>query len=335
MISFRIGGSFVPNRAKVSVSAAVSIFILIFSASAFGQAWRVHKTDATLDLVAIYFTSAKKGFIAGDSGYLASTLDGGQTWQRYPLNTTEDINEIYFRNEDNGYLVAGRKLFITSDGGNTWRETAIVRSSLGAEQTPVFLSIRFADRRRGLAIGSVLNQQGRVVDSLVMRTVNGGESWDRLIVPSKAELFHVDFNGSSHGWIVGDKGLILATTNGGETWQVQNSNTSNALYNVDFRDDEVGYAVGEAGTVLRTENGGRVWEKIRTDIASTLLRVAFVDDRNGWIVGRRGVILHTTDKGRTWAQVNVPTTKNLYGLHMARRFGWAVGADGLLLEFRP
>ncbi|HMQ03908.1 MAG TPA: YCF48-related protein [Pyrinomonadaceae bacterium] len=321
------------HRKIISIFLAISAFVFVQSTP--GQGWRAHSIDATGDLVAIHFTTSRKGFVGGDNGYLAFTVDGGKTWRQYPLNTTEDINEIYFRNEDNGYIVAGRKLFITSDGGSSWRETSILRDPLGGGQTPVFLSIRFADRRRGLAIGSVLNQQGRVVDSLVMRTANGGESWDRMIVPSKAELFFIDFNGSSHGWIVGDKGLILATTNGGETWQVQNSNTTNALYNVDFRDDDVGYAVGEAGTILRTENGGRVWEKIKNDVTATLLRVVFTDDRNGWIIGRRGVILHSRDKGRTWDQANGPTTKHLYGLYMSRRFGWAVGADGLLLEFRP
>ena len=89
--------------------------------------WKTHSTDSNGDLVAIYFTSATKGFIAGDKGYLASTADGGRSWRKYTLNTTENINEIYFRNEKNGYLVAGKKLFITSDGGESWRETVIFK----------------------------------------------------------------------------------------------------------------------------------------------------------------------------------------------------------------
>ncbi len=319
----------------VRISVLAIIFISIFSTDARGQSWKVHNIESKGDLVAIFFTSANKGFVAGDQGFLASTVDAGRSWQAYPLNTTEDINEIYFRNENNGYLVAGRKLFITSDGGLSWRETAILRTPLGRGQVPVFLSIRFADRRRGLAIGSILNQRGNVIDSLVMRTVNGGETWDRIIVPSKAELFHLDFNGSSHGWIVGDGGLILATTNGGDVWQVQRSNTTNALYNVDFRDDDKGYAVGEAGTILRTENGGRLWETVKTDVTSSLMRVDFADDRQGWIVGHRGVILRSTDKGRTWTRVESPSSKSLYGLYIVRRYGWAVGSDGLLLEYLP
>ncbi len=306
------------------------LFLAIPSA---GQSWKPHPTNIKEDLVAIYFTSENKGFVAGDGGYLASTADAGRTWRRYPLNTDEDINEIYFRNEQNGYLVAGRKLFITTDGGTSWRETVIFRPTDLRNNTPVFLSIRFADKKRGLAVGSILNGKGNVIDSLVMRTSDGGETWNRLIVPSKGELYHLDFNGSSHGWIVGDAGLILATTDGGDSWRVQQSGVSVALYNVDFRDDNEGYAVGEAGTILRTENGGARWETVRSPFSGALMRVDFADDKNGWIVGHRGLILRSTDRGITWAKVESASNKNLYGLYIVKRYGWAVGAGGAILEY--
>jgi photosystem II stability/assembly factor-like uncharacterized protein len=82
-------------------------------------------------------------------------------------------------------------------------------------------------------------------------------TWRRQIAPTKAELFHLDFSGNSHGWIVGDKGVILATTDRGESWTLQNSGTNRALFAVDFRDDNEGYAVGGGGTILRTIDGGK------------------------------------------------------------------------------
>lgn len=309
------------------------VVISMLAVAVCGQKWQVQPSSTKGDLVAIYFTSASRGFIAGDRGYLAATTDGGRTWQTHPLKTTENINEIYFRNEKNGYLAAGRKVFITSDGGTTWNETLIFRSADLKNQTPSFLSIRFADKKRGLAIGSMLNAKGNVIDSLVMRTTDGGETWQRMKVPSKSELFHLDFNGSSHGWIVGDEGLILATTDGGDTWRVQASHTKNALYNVDFRDDDEGYAVGEAGTILRTENGGNTWEKVQSPILTSFMRVDFADDKNGLIAGHGGTILRSSDKGRTWARVDSNTKKSLYGLFVEKKYAWAVGADGLLLEY--
>lgn len=298
------------------------------------QGWKGKPSGAKGDLVAIYFTSSSKGFIAGDGGHLSVTNDGGKTWGETKIATTEDINEIYFRNADNGYLVAGRQLFITADGGNTWRETKIYRTGDFRSGYPELLSIRFADKKRGLAIGSILNKGGDVVlESLVMRTEDGGETWQRVTVPTKVELFHLDYNGSSRAWIVGDKGVILATTDSGKTWRQQRSGTDRALFNVDFRDDSEGYAVGGRGTILRTENGGDTWIKVDTNFPETFKRVDFADDKNGWIVGFNGSILRSSDKGKTWVRQSSGTKANLYGLFMTKRYGWAVGEKGLLLEY--
>ena len=90
----------------------IFVFVTVVTAQ---PGWISQQVNLKGDLVAVYFTSSDKGWVAGDEGYLASTSDGGRTWAQYSLNTTENINEIYFRNEDNGYLVAGRKMFITRD----------------------------------------------------------------------------------------------------------------------------------------------------------------------------------------------------------------------------
>ncbi len=311
------------------------IFLLAVSNIICAQsAWKTRRVQADGDLVAVYFTSSDKGWIAGDNGYLASTADGGKSWAKYALNTSEDINEIYFRNDSNGYLVAGKKLFITSDAGNTWRETMIYRTGDFKSGTPEFLSIRFADKKRGLIVGSVLNRKGdMVIDSLVMRTEDGGETWQRVTVPSKTELFHLDYNGSSHAWIVGDKGVILSTANSGISWGMQSSGTDRALFNVDFRDDNEGYAVGGKGTILRTENGGATWQKVATSFTETFKRVDFADDKNGWIAGFGGSVLRSSDKGKTWARQESGTKENLYGLYMTKKYGWAVGASGLMIEY--
>ncbi|MDQ3713358.1 MAG: YCF48-related protein, partial [Acidobacteriota bacterium] len=262
--------------------------------------WNQINNGATSDLVAVYFMSAERGFVAGDKGYLAQTSDAGRTWTRQLIDADEGINEIYFRNDRNGYVVAGKKMFLTDDGGRLWREIKIYDPESFRTAAPEFLSVRFADKKRGLIIGSLLNKEDEVIDSLVMRTDNGGETWSRVIVPSKLELFHLDFAGSSRGWIVGDKGLILTTQDGGLSWQKQISGVDKTLYNVDFRDSEEGYAVGGKGTILRTENGGETWESVKTSFSSTFLRVDFADDKNGWIVGYGGTILRSSDKGRTW-----------------------------------
>jgi photosystem II stability/assembly factor-like uncharacterized protein len=320
------------------IIAFIFLFVSICLGSLSAQTGWVQQADnVRSDLVTVFFTSSDKGWIAGDHGYLASTTDGGQTWTKYPLTETEDINEIYFRNDDNGYLVAGRKMFITRDAGRTWKETRIYNSGEFVTGSPEFLSIRFSDKKHGYVVGSVLKRSAGddlVIDSLLMRTEDGGDTWQRIAVPTKTELFHLDFSGNSHGWIVGDGGVILASTDEGRTWTKQVSGTSLPLYNVDFRDDSEGYIVGKAGTILRTSNGGAVWERVNTRFNDTLMRVDFADDKNGWIVGYNGNILRSNDKGKTWIRQESNTRKPLYGLFMDKKFGWTVGAKGLILRYK-
>lgn len=325
---------------SITLTRYITALFVVFLSALAGLAqggWTVKESGASGDLVAVFFTSSERGWIAGDNGFLASTADGGRTWTKYPLNATEDINEIYFRNDDNGYLVAGRKLFITRDAGRTWLETRIFRAGEFGSGTPEFLSIRFSDKKRGYVIGSMLRRirdEDVVVDSLLMRTEDEGETWQRMQVPTKTELFHMDFNGNSHGWIVGDGGVILATTDEGRTWRKQSSGTTLPLYNVDFRDDDEGYVVGKSGTILRTEDGGMTWERPASTFKETLMRVDFADDKNGWIVGYGGSILRSSDKGRTWTRQEIGTRERLYGLFMDKKYGWAVGAKGVILQFK-
>jgi photosystem II stability/assembly factor-like uncharacterized protein len=298
-------------------------------------AWKtVKNSGATNDLVAVFFTSGERGYVAGDKGFFTFTNDGGKSWKKQVLNTDQDINEIYFRNDDNGYLVAGKKMFLTDDRGRSWREIRIYKPTDFKNLTPEFLSVRFADKRRGLIVGSLHNKEEEVVDSLVMRTDNGGETWSRILVQSKFELYHLDFVDSSRGWIVGDKGLILVTYDGGLNWEAQKSGTDKALFSVDFRDSTEGYAVGEKGTILRTESGGKTWETVKTNFPNTFLRVDFADDKNGWIVGYGGTILRSSDKGRTWIKQDSGTKENIYGLFMTKKYGWAVGSKGLIIQYQ-
>ncbi|KXK05704.1 MAG: BNR repeat-containing glycosyl hydrolase [Acidobacteria bacterium OLB17] len=320
----------------MSILRSFYIFILIFAAAISAAAqgtWTARSSGTSEDLVAVYFTSASRGFIAGDNGFLASTRDGGVTWQKYPLNTKESINEIYFRNDKNGYLVAGKLMFRTDDGGETWKQTRIYRVGDFTKGTPEFTSIRFANKDRGLIIGAIVNQRDEIVDSLLLLTEDGGESWSRVPLPSKAEIFHLDFDGSKRGWIVGDKGLMMATEDGGRTWSIQKTGVERALFAVDFRDDTDGFAVGGGGSIIRTENGGASWEKIASPSPETLKRVYFADDKNGFAVGFHGLMLRTYDKGKNWALENSGVQKDFYGLFMAKKYGCAVGEGGLVLTY--
>ena len=320
---------------KTTVRILTTVLLTIGLVSiAFAQgSWSINRDSGKGDLISVFFISESKGWIAGDDGYLAVTENQGRTWRKRTLNTAANINEIYFRNSKNGYVVAGRKMFVTDNGGTSWRETLIIDpAEIGGK--PDFLSIRFNSKNLGFIIGTILNDDDEVLDSLVLRTVDGGKSWSRLTLPDvDTELFHLDFDGKREGWIVGDMGVVLATRDNGNSWVKQETGVTAGLYNVDFRNDKFGFAVGEQGTIIRTTDGGDTWEKIESGVRNTLFRVDFVNDKEGWIVGSGGTILRTVDRGLTWTKVSSKTEKNLYGLFVSKKWGWGVGKGGLILKF--
>src|SRR5437762_5810177 len=75
-------------------------------------------TFSAKDLNAVSFTDSKRGWVAGDGGFLAYTEDSGATWVERPLGISRSVNDIYFAGKDTGFALAGGTIFETSDGGH-------------------------------------------------------------------------------------------------------------------------------------------------------------------------------------------------------------------------
>jgi photosystem II stability/assembly factor-like uncharacterized protein len=317
-------------------------FAVVASLAAFAPAraqdeaegWRGERRgDAGKDLNTIFFVDRKRGWAAGDGGVIVRTEDEGRTWSRQSVGTKDAVNDIYFLDKEDGYLLAGNRIFASTDGGATWRESANFPPATFGGAEPELYSVRFTSKKRGWIVGSV-SRRDTVVDSLVLKTTDGGTSWQRLRVPTKSELINLDFSGDKRGWIVGNSGVVLHTRDAGETWALQRSGTTSTLYSVDFRGDRQGWAVGERGTILKTRDGGETWRVVSSAARGTLLGVRFANDEDGWVVGRGGVILRTADEGDTWVLQETGTKRNLFALFVDKDNCWAVGGDGLVLTYK-
>ncbi len=206
---------------------ASSFFLLTLSLQLAAQdGWVVTKLGAGgQDLNTVYFLDSKRGWVGGDGGYLSRTDDGGLTWVRQIVGTTDAINDIYFRDKEAGFLLAGNTIFVTHDSGTRWSEA---RRFLPAEfegASVELYSVRFSSKKRGWVVGSV-SRHDRVIDSILVHTDDGGETWQRQRAPSRLELIHIDFVNDKRGWIVGNGGTILNTRDGGDSWTSQNSGTN-------------------------------------------------------------------------------------------------------------
>ncbi len=134
----------------------------------------------------------------------------------------------------------------------------------------------------------------------IVKTTDGGHTWDRLVSETQNNLRGVWFANSNVGFAVGDYGAILNTTNGGKSWTTRVIDPSIMFYGVNFSDAKTGTAVGYPSAIYRTTNGGNSWVSQLSGPASTLTAVSFTDANTGTIVGSSGTILRTTNGGLKW-----------------------------------
>ncbi len=313
-------------------AAALALFTLAFSVNAQGSWAPVKLNTGGNDLNTVYFIDSKRGWVGGDGGYLSRTEDGGASWTRQNVTTKAAINDIYFRDKEAGFFLAGNSIFVTRDNGATWMQSKVFSPEEFDGADVKLYSVRFANKKKGWVVGSISKRE-RVIDSVLVYTDDGGETWRRQRAPSRLELIHVDFVSDKRGWIVGDGGTILFTRDGGQSWTQQKAPVSGTFYHVDFRNDKKGWIVGERGVLLRTIDGGETWTTVPTNVQATLLSVRFLNDDDGWAIGRGGTILRTSDQGRSWIIQQSTTKQNLYSLNFNKKIGWAVGGAGIILRY--
>jgi photosystem II stability/assembly factor-like uncharacterized protein len=314
--------------------SAVALVLLTLATLAKAQSgWVTIKLNTGgNDLNTVYFIDSKRGWVGGDAGYLSRTEDGGASWTRQNVNTKAAINDIYFRDKEAGFFLAGNSIFITRDNGVTWAQSKLFSPEEFDGADVELYSVRFANKKKGWVVGSI-SKRDRVIDSVLVYTEDGGETWRRQRAPTRLELIHVDFVSDKRGWIVGDGGMILFTRDGGQSWTKQTAPVGGTFYHVDFRNDKKGWVVGERGTLLRTTDGGETWTEVQTNVKVTLLSVHFMNDDDGWAIGRGGTILRTSDQGRSWVLQQSTTKQNLYSLHYNKKIGWVVGGEGIILRY--
>ncbi len=147
-------------------------------------------------------------------------------------------------------------------------------------------------------------------DNIVMRTINGGETWEDLNVQFDA-LF-VEFVNNNHGFITAfDE--VYSTDNAGETWQAHQVEPFVSCWETYFYNDTTGFAFGWDGYIAKTTNGGINWEGIQSYPGSDIFyytEMEFADLNTGYAVGQFDhtdrVLRRTDDGGNNWMDITIP-----------------------------
>jgi photosystem II stability/assembly factor-like uncharacterized protein len=100
-------------------------------------------------------------FVNENTGWLVTgkeidqTIDGGRTWRR--INSLDDVERLYFANDQHGWAVGlHKKVYETSDGGKEWREVPAAATPQSSPENTVYNWIDFAGSKIGIISGANL-----------------------------------------------------------------------------------------------------------------------------------------------------------------------------------
>ncbi|NOY94788.1 MAG: T9SS type A sorting domain-containing protein [Chlorobi bacterium] len=148
---------------------------------------------------------------------------------------------------------------------------------------------------------------GGVSEGTMIKTTNGGATWQVIPSFTNAILHCVHFSDADTGYVAGQFGTMFKTTDGGVNWSQVQTGTTKLIVDIEFLDANTGFACGSSSMVIKTTNGGLNWENIDVPVSSSLSSLDFTDVDTGFIIG--GPFSYkTTDGGLSWQEMTFQYT---------------------------
>lgn len=193
---------------------------------------------------------------------------------------------------------------LSDDRGVTWHQAKTVPTQ------STLTGVTFVNKDLGFAVGH---------DATVIRTTDGGETWDLVYNDSESEMafMTVYFEDEKRGFAMGAFSFIVETSDGGETWEERSLSDGllddyhlNKLFS--DKDGDL-FVAAEFGVVYHSTDKGRTFNRIQTQYEGSFWGGFGMSDGSVMVFGMRGNAFRSYDKGQTWQKVDTGTDKSIAG----------------------
>ncbi len=254
------------------------------------------------------------------------TVDGGDHWVNMGLAATKQISRIAVDPRNHNHLVVAtqgdlfndgpdRGVYVTDDGGKTWKKTLYTGPETGAsdlamdpQNSNVIYAGMWQFQRRPWTFVS-----GGDTDGLYKST-DGGNSWKRLTgnglptdTTGRIGLAIAPSNGNRvYALIESKQGILWRSDDGGDHWTMVSKNTlvdQRPFYfthiAVDPKNPDIVYGVSEA--LSKSTDGGKTFKAIADGVHVDYHAIWIApNDPTRIMVGEDGGYALTLDDGDNW-----------------------------------
>ncbi|MBV8490524.1 MAG: glycosyl hydrolase, partial [Candidatus Eremiobacteraeota bacterium] len=298
-------------------------------------------------------TNPRNDVSYGDGVY--KSTNGGQTWTSVGLQNTKQIARILVDPRNHDHVIVGalgdlfndgpdRGVYVTNDGGKTWKQTLFIGPETGvsdmamdAQNPSVVYAGMWKFQRRPWTFTSGGDEDG------LYKSTDGGTTWTKLTghgLPDgqtgRIGLAVAPSDGKRVYAIIESKqGILWRSDDAGATWTMTSKNTlvdQRPFYfthvAVDPKNPDRVYAVSEA--LALSKDGGKTFEEIAKSVHVDYHAIWIApNDPSRIMVGEDGGYALTLDDGDNWFfSKNLPIAQ-LYrvGLGTDNPYTLCVGAQ--------
>ena len=268
---------------------------IFYSSTDGGVTWNEKDVSVSnLTIKKMNFIDEQNGWYMSTGGDLFWITEGGDSYSR--ITIPNDIIDVKFFSLETGYIITiDKKLYKTTDGGQTWSE----------------IDFEIQSNENELFSFSLLNENTIWIfaSKNIYKSTDGGEEWQILLRPDidvKKILFiseNIGFGFDNPNY-PNDYFLLCKTYYGGEYPFIKATVTDREIKCLEFLNNTTAIAIDDLNNYFISNDGGFTWSNFSPNGLDGVWpnQLVFANENIGFITEFSGTY-KTTDGGQNWVEI--------------------------------